>query len=48
MGKKKKIWASEAERAAWEAHVDETIRWARGLVEKGLAELAQKRAAEGR
>ena len=48
MGKKrKKIWASKAERDAWEAHVDETIARLRGLAEKGWAEIERKRAAGG-
>ena len=45
MGKKrKKIWASRAERDAWNAHVDETIKRLRDLAEKGWAELERKRA----
>jgi hypothetical protein len=46
MGKKrKKIWRSKAERDAWNAHVDETIKRLRDLAEKGWAELERKRAA---
>jgi hypothetical protein len=44
MGKRKKIWRSKAERDAWNAHVDETIRRLRELAEKGQAELDRKRA----
>jgi hypothetical protein len=44
MAKKKK--RSKAERDAWDAHVDETIRRARELAEKGLAELERKRATK--
>jgi len=40
--KKKTIWASNAERAAHDAHVDETIRNLRELVAKGRAELAAR------
>ena len=36
MGKRKRIWKSEEERLAWEAHVDETLR--------NLKELAEGRA----
>jgi hypothetical protein len=43
--KRKKVWASKAERDAWEAHVDGTVRTLRELVEKGRAELERKRAA---
>jgi hypothetical protein len=36
MGKKRKsIWASKAERDAWEAHVEKTIRRLRQLAEEG-------------
>jgi hypothetical protein len=45
MGKKKKIWRTDEERRAWEAHVDESIRTMRELVLKARAELAQKRSA---
>lgn len=41
--KRKTGFKTKAEREAWDAHVDETLRWARGLVEKGMAELRQKR-----
>ena len=44
--RKKRIWASDEERDAWEAHVDETIRRLRDMVEKGLAELERKRTDE--
>ena len=43
--KRKRIWASKAERDAHDAHVDETIRRLRELAEKGLAEIERKRAA---
>jgi hypothetical protein len=47
MGKKrKKIWRSKQERDAWNAHVDETIKRLRDLVEKGWAELERKRSGE--
>ena len=43
MGKKyKKIWTSKEERDAWEAHVDETLRRLRTLLEKAQAELDEK------
>ena len=44
--RRKKIWASEQERAAHEARVDETLRRLRELAEKAQAELDAKRAAE--
>ena len=37
--KRKSIWTSDGERAAWDAHVDETIRNLRELAAKGRAEL---------
>lgn len=37
--KRKKIWTSEAERAAWEAHLDETICELRELAASGRAKL---------
>ena len=37
--KRKKIWKSEAERAAWEAHVDGTIANLRRLAAEGRAKL---------
>jgi hypothetical protein len=40
--KRKKIWASKEERDAWEAHVDETLRRLRALLEKAQAELDAK------
>ena len=42
----KKIWASKAERDAWNARVDEDLRRLRELAEKGWAEIERKRAAE--
>jgi hypothetical protein len=45
MAKKRKKIRTKAEREAWEAHVDETIRRSRELVLKGLAELREKPAA---
>lgn len=42
MAKRKK--RSRAERDAWNAHVDGTIRRARELAEKGMAELERKRS----
>jgi hypothetical protein len=39
---KKKIWKSEAERDAWNAHVDESLAWARAVVERGLDELRKQ------
>ena len=47
MAKGKKPRRSKAERDAWNAHVDETIRYARELVTKARAELAEKRAQPG-
>ncbi|MEN3342693.1 MAG: hypothetical protein V7644_2097 [Actinomycetota bacterium] len=46
MAKRKKI-RTKAERDAWNAHVDETIRHARELVLKARAELREKRPAAG-
>jgi hypothetical protein len=43
--KYKKTWNSKAERDAWEAHVDETLRRLRTLLEKAQADLDRKRAA---
>jgi hypothetical protein len=37
--KRKRIWASDAERAAWDAHVDETVRELRRLAAEGRAKL---------
>jgi hypothetical protein len=46
MGKKyKKIWNSKAEYEAHEAHVDETLRRLRELLDKAQADLDGKRAA---
>ena len=40
MGKKrKKIWASDAERRAWDAQVDADIEHARSLVRKAWKEM---------
>ena len=36
---------TKAERAAWEADLDETVRTLREIVRKGREELAQKHAA---
>jgi hypothetical protein len=45
MAKKyKKIWASKAERDAWEAHVDETLRRLREAAENILARGSTKPA----
>jgi len=41
MGKRKKIWANDDERRAWEAHVDDTIRNLRELA-AGRAERAHR------
>lgn len=50
MDRNPKKWTEE-ERAAWNRHVDETIRNLRALAEKGKAELerrdADRRAAGG-
>jgi hypothetical protein len=46
MAKRKRIWARKAEREAWEAHVDETVRRLRELVENGRAELERRRASD--
>jgi len=43
----KRIWASEEERDAWEAHVDETLRRLRELAEKAQAEIDAKKASSG-
>ena len=37
--KRKRIWKSEAERAAWDVHVEETIRELRRLAADGRARL---------
>ncbi len=42
---KKKRRRSKAECEAWDAHVDETIRTLRELVEKGREELRKKEEA---
>ena len=39
MAKRKRIWRSDAERAAWEAHLDETIATLRRLAADGRAKL---------
>jgi hypothetical protein len=44
--KYKKIWNSKEEYDAHNARVDANLRRLRELAEKGLAELAAKRAAE--
>ena len=44
---KKKSRRSKSERAAWNAHVDETIRRLRGLAEKAQAELDARRQQKG-
>jgi hypothetical protein len=41
--KNPKTWTPD-ERAAWEAHLDETIQTLYDLVEKGRAELAEREA----
>jgi hypothetical protein len=43
--KKKRYPRSRAEREAWNAHVDETLRRLRTLLEKAQADLDRKRAA---
>jgi hypothetical protein len=45
---KKKNRRSKAERDAWNAHVDETIRRLRELAEKGQAELDARKAQQSR
>ena len=40
---KKNIWKSRAERDAWDAHVDETIRYVREYCLKGINELRDRR-----
>jgi hypothetical protein len=37
--RKRTIWESDAERAAWDAHVDETIRELRRLAAEGHRKL---------
>jgi hypothetical protein len=44
--KRKKAFRSKEERAAWDAHVDETLRRLRELAEKGLAELEARKKRE--
>jgi hypothetical protein len=44
-GKSKRYPRSRAERDAWNAHVDETVRRLRTLLERAQAELDRKRAA---
>ena len=43
---KKKASRTKAERDAWNAHVDETLRRLGELAEKAWAEIEQKRAAD--
>jgi hypothetical protein len=43
---KKKSRRSKAERDAWNAHVDETIRRLRSLAEKAQAELDARKARQ--
>jgi ClpP class serine protease len=43
---KRKKKETEAEREAWDRHVDETIRTLREIVKKGRAALREQRAAE--
>jgi hypothetical protein len=43
--KRKKIWNSKAERAAWEAHVDETLRRLREAIESIRARGEQREAS---
>jgi hypothetical protein len=42
MAGKRKSRKTKAERAAWDAHVDETLRRLRALLEKAQAELDAK------
>ena len=42
MGEKRKNRKTKAEREAWDAHVDETLRRLRTLLEKAQAELDAK------
>ena len=42
MAKKRKKIRTKAERDAWNAHVDESIAWARTLVERGLDDLRRR------
>ena len=45
MAKKyKKIWNSKEEHDAWEAHVDETLRRGYALLEKAMAQQADRKA----
>ena len=44
---KRKKKRTKAERDAWEAHLDETIRTLREIVRKGREELARKQQAAG-
>jgi hypothetical protein len=37
--KRKTIWTNDAERAAWDAHVDETVAELRRLASEGRARL---------
>ncbi len=37
--KRKRTWTTDAERDAWDAHLDETIRELRELAAKGRAEI---------
>jgi hypothetical protein len=46
MAKRKKIGRSKAERDAWNAHVDETIRMGREVVQKGWADIQRKRGID--
>jgi hypothetical protein len=40
--KRKSTWKNKAERDAWNAHVDQTLRRLRTLAERGWAELEKK------
>ncbi len=39
---------TKAERVAWEAHLDETVRTLREIVRKGREELAQRPAGDAK
>jgi len=40
---KKKIWKSKEEREAWDAHVDETVRYMRRMCLRAIDDLRDKR-----
>jgi hypothetical protein len=46
MKRKRKAFRTKAEREAWDAHVDETLRRLRDVAEKALADLKAREKRE--